>query len=280
MIVACTECRRQIDVGAHPVGAKVRCFCGALNTVPARVTRAAKMQNCSNCGAGLDSHGSKCTYCGAPVAKPDRGLGDACPACLARLMVGAKYCSCCGLAIAPQTVLQALPSLTCPCCKGTLAECRTETMAFVECTSCAGVWLDASIFRKIIEEARARGRGAIEFREAAPVAVDLKPETAPLYRPCPVCRDIMPRRNYGKSGIIIDWCGRHGYWFDANELSRILALARDGRLEKESERLKKEVDDRKLEASGSGSKRWISDRAGIHLLTALGDLLTRIVSGR
>lgn len=263
VIVACTACHRQIDVGAHAAGAKVRCFCGALNSVPSRTARDAKMQNCSNCGAALHAHESKCQYCTAPVSKPDRGLGDACPSCLARLVAGAKYCSSCGLAIAPQIVLTALPSLVCPCCKGTLAECRTENMAFVECTACAGMWLDASIFQRVIKEAQSRGETAITFREPTRAAIDQKPENAPLYRPCPVCRDIMPRRNYGKSGIIIDWCGRHGYWFDADELSRLLALARDGKLEKETERRKKEVASRKESfLDGSSHPRFDSSDNG------------------
>lgn len=256
MIVACEHCHRQIDVGPHSVGAKVRCFCGGLNVVPERVARDAKMQKCSNCGAGLHARKPHCEYCAAPVSIPDRGMGDACPSCFARMVTGAKYCSCCGLAIEAQAVLTALPSLRCPCCKGTLAECRSDSIAFVECTSCAGIWLDSAVFQKLIREATSTGKSATRLDLERSSPTDQEPADAPLYRACPVCKDIMPRRNYGKSGVIIDWCGRHGYWFDANELAHILELARAGKLEKEVDRLRKEVNHRKLptERTWNGSE--------------------------
>lgn len=257
MIVACEHCHRQIDVGAHAVGAKVRCFCGGLNVVSKRVARDAKMQKCSNCGAGLHASKPNCEYCTAPVSIPDRGLGPTCPSCFARLVTGAKYCSCCGLAIEAQAVLTALPSHRCPSCKGTLAECRSESIAFVECTACAGIWLDSVVFQKLIREATTTGESAIRLDSERRSAADQKPPDAPLYRACPVCKDIMPRRNYGKSGVIIDWCGRHGYWFDANELANILALARGGKLEKEAQRLHNEVERRKLP---SGRNWYDGDR--------------------
>ncbi len=49
------------------------------------------------------------------------------------------------------------------------------------------------------------------------------------YRPCAICGELMNRRNYGRdSGIIIDVCGDHGVWFDADELARILTWIRAG----------------------------------------------------
>ena len=41
----------------------------------------------------------------------------------------------------------------------------------------------------------------------------------------------MVRKNYGhESGVIIDWCGDHGIWFDDDELSRIIDWIRTGGL--------------------------------------------------
>ncbi|NIP84120.1 MAG: hypothetical protein GTO03_00580 [Planctomycetales bacterium] len=51
------------------------------------------------------------------------------------------------------------------------------------------------------------------------------------YRNCPVCGDMMQRRNYGRmSGIIIDTCRQHGVWLDLDELPRILQWIRTGGL--------------------------------------------------
>jgi hypothetical protein len=41
----------------------------------------------------------------------------------------------------------------------------------------------------------------------------------------------MHRRNFGRtSGIIVDVCSKHGTWFDAGELSRILTFVSSGGL--------------------------------------------------
>jgi Zn-finger nucleic acid-binding protein len=43
----------------------------------------------------------------------------------------------------------------------------------------------------------------------------------------------MVRRNLGRgsSGVIVDLCGSHGIWFDADELAHLMAWARSGGLE-------------------------------------------------
>ncbi len=54
-------------------------------------------------------------------------------------------------------------------------------------------------------------------------------QSGPLYRPCPVCGAMMNRVNYARhSGVIINVCQKHGVWFDADELSRILVWVREG----------------------------------------------------
>jgi Zn-finger nucleic acid-binding protein len=53
------------------------------------------------------------------------------------------------------------------------------------------------------------------------------------YLPCPDCRELMLRRNFGRvSGIIVDVCAKHGIWFDVGELPRILAFVGNGGLQR------------------------------------------------
>jgi hypothetical protein len=41
----------------------------------------------------------------------------------------------------------------------------------------------------------------------------------------------MHRKNFGKrSGVIVDWCGAHGTWFDKDELAQIAAFIAAGGL--------------------------------------------------
>lgn len=56
-------------------------------------------------------------------------------------------------------------------------------------------------------------------------------ESRVTYLPCPFCTELMLRRNFGKtSGIVVDVCSKHGTWFDAGELPRILAFVSRGGL--------------------------------------------------
>jgi hypothetical protein len=45
----------------------------------------------------------------------------------------------------------------------------------------------------------------------------------------------MQRRNFGRrSGVIVDWCGSHGTWLDANEMEDVAAFVLGGGLEQET----------------------------------------------
>jgi Zn-finger nucleic acid-binding protein len=42
------------------------------------------------------------------------------------------------------------------------------------------------------------------------------------YLPCPVCHEMMTRKNWGTySGVIVDICQAHGTWFDDRELEKV-----------------------------------------------------------
>ena len=49
--------------------------------------------------------------------------------------------------------------------------------------------------------------------------------------PCPVCQQIMRRQQFAAiSGVIIDYCGEHGFWFDPDELEDIARFIEAGGL--------------------------------------------------
>ena len=69
-----------------------------------------------------------------------------------------------------------------------------------------------------------------------------------VYRNCPVCKEQMARRNFGKrSGVVVDICRKHGTWLDAGELNQLLkwsvAGGEEGRcmLDEEKDRIKREA---------------------------------------
>ena len=61
------------------------------------------------------------------------------------------------------------------------------------------------------------------------------------YVRCPLCHRSMNRMNFGKlSGVIVDVCRAHGTWFDAGELTRVVAFAASGGLAKSRAREEQE----------------------------------------
>jgi Zn-finger nucleic acid-binding protein len=80
-------------------------------------------------------------------------------------------------------------------------------------------------------------RDLIERREVyGTVAPRLFRKRNPLrdpvqYLPCPECRSMMTRRNFGgASGVIVDICSAHGVWFDVGELPTVLSFVESGGL--------------------------------------------------
>jgi Zn-finger nucleic acid-binding protein len=232
MLLACPVCHLQYDAGAQEPGSKVRCFCGELITVPEQKARQVKMIHCSHCGGRLAEGATVCEFCSAEVALGDRGLGELCPECFSRMVVDARFCSTCGVPIRPELVLKALKDLECPRCAKCLTLCRSEESTFTECTSCGGVWLEAEMFRQMSSErTRAAAAGTIPSLPLQPPKTPAVESTV-RYLKCPVCKDLMVRKNFsGTSGVILDWCRRHGYWFDAHELEAILRFIDEGGVE-------------------------------------------------
>lgn len=288
MLIACPSCHRQYDVGAHPAGAKVRCFCGVTVVVPKPERRDAKMLHCSGCGAGLPAGTTDCGFCGSSVGLGQKGLGDACPSCYSRLLKGAKFCSTCGTEIRPAAVLKALSDHSCPRCEQPMSECTAPNANFVECTKCGGLWLGESTFRALTERREQNAAPALLAARTPPPAAARDPSedlTKVVYLPCPVCRQRMNRRNFARSsGVILDWCRGHGFWFDADELERILAFIQRGGLEQQREREKEQLESERRRAEAArrdartipATRRFETRTTGaIDVVDALSRLITR-----
>lgn len=246
MLLSCSECHRQYDVGAFPEGARVRCACGHLNTVPPPRARRVEMLHCSNCGGKLASTRQACEYCAAEVKLGDRGIGPACPECFCSTLADAKHCGACGVRLAPEAVLRALVDRPCPRCRKPLSECAGDDVRYVECTHCAGLWLDEEVFERLSRERERSVAAAVRGPRPAPGRATPSRSEDVRYLPCPLCGEIMSRRNFAAcSGVILDWCRGHGWWFDALELERVLAFLEQGGMERarraEHERQKNEL---------------------------------------
>ena len=233
MLIACKECHRQYDVGAMKPGEHVRCLCGELVEVPRFRPRTARAIHCSSCGGKIRERATECEYCGNTISTHDRDLGPACPECFARLRKNARFCRDCGVEIRPETIQARRLDSQCPRCQGKLVHCTIQEGQYTECSACGGLWLEEDFFGKVVEEKDASIEGKItpggRKKESGPEVTqhDVK------YLPCPICGNFMHRKNFaGCSGIVIDWCKGHGFWFDTHELEKVVAFVRSGGMDK------------------------------------------------
>jgi Zn-finger nucleic acid-binding protein len=247
LLVECPECHRQYDATRRQIGSRFRCHCGEVVTVRQPRGHEARVVRCSSCGAARGDDDC-CPYCQSSFTLHERDVNTVCPHCLARVSDRASFCHYCGTGLVPELDAGADTDLLCPACQrgpGLVSrQIGTEKIAILECGRCAGFWLGHDAFRILIERAQQEVLPAGTYLEnprevaakfglpAGRVAPEVRAGRS-FYRPCPVCEEMMNRRNYGgTSGVIIDLCPEHGIWFDADELARILTWVRAGGAEK------------------------------------------------
>jgi len=116
---------------------------------------------------------------------------------------------------------------SCPDCRSPFQQFRGGAGTLHDCGRCGGQFVDHALLRDLLDQREAYGR----------VAPRPPPKHNPLstplrYIPCPLCAEIMLRKNFGRSsGVIIDVCTKHGVWFDRGELPRVLDFVEAGGLE-------------------------------------------------
>jgi Zn-finger nucleic acid-binding protein len=190
---------------------------------------------CPQCGAAAAADAVECSFCHARLAT------TACPSCFGLVFVGSKHCTHCGAAIT--AVPTQTSALACPRGCGTLRQLTLGGLGLNECEHCSGVWLAQPDFQRLCaeEEKRAVFLGAESLVRKTPTTA----VPTVRYVPCPLCTKLMNRINFGKrSGVIVDSCAKHGTWFDADELRRVVEFVRDGGLDRaravEKEQLEEE----------------------------------------
>jgi len=143
------------------------------------------------------------------------------------MFVGMQFCPHCG-AKGDRALEDGTP-LPCPACKADMVKVRVGTTTLFECTACQSTWLDAETFTHLCTHREEHGAVAamVGGRKEAPAVTGGKVR----YLPCPMCKQIMNRENFGKrSGVIIDVCKGHGVWFEHGELPAVLSFIDDGGL--------------------------------------------------
>lgn len=234
----CARCSRDLP-SAFP-GATVTCVCGSDAAVPPTSPRTA--------GEHRRSFGP---YRAAQRLKGREELTITCPYCMTRCSSSLRVCPCCDVRFdsvrcarcytlqppgsfacgrcGEKLDLEPLLDATdapCPRCRRPLEAAGGADARLHECPRCGGIFIPREALADLL--CRAELGGPFPEEPRARMALD-----EVTYLPCPLCHASMNRMNFGRySGVIVDVCRAHGTWFDAGELTRVVAFAASGGLDK------------------------------------------------
>jgi Zn-finger nucleic acid-binding protein len=234
--VICASCSRELPAGFP--GAVVTCVCGAQTMLPAE-ERASRPSGgpyrVSQTTSALDRE-MRCTFCGNVCPSTVRVCPHCdvrfdsvrCARCYTLQAPGAFSCARCGAALELEPLLDATDA-PCPRCNVPLEAAGGaggwEDARVHECARCGGIFVPREALAELL--CRAELSGPFQSPKRA-IVVGLD---AVRYVRCPLCHTSMNRVNFGKvSGVIVDVCRAHGTWFDAEELTRVIAFAASGGL--------------------------------------------------
>jgi Zn-finger nucleic acid-binding protein len=180
---------------------------------------------CPNCGAAANPDEPSCGHCGSKLATV------ACPSCFGMLFLGAQFCPHCGTQAARWEHDDR--DLPCPHCETPMVHASVGRIRLHECTDCHGLWLEMAALELVSHDADTQSFLARKH----PLTAGFAMAGNFRYRPCPVCHDLMARRNFGQcSGVVVDQCRDHGTWFDHRELQAVVQFIRAGGLQRARQR--------------------------------------------
>lgn len=221
---------------------------GAFDAPEAPVLR------CPSCGAPATAGDRACAHCGSLLST------RRCTVCFALSPHDAEKCVRCGALLPAEALRPAAGS--CPDCRTPLVARQAGVAGFSECPRCGGLFLTRESFDAVVKDAETRERARALDEEPRGAAA---PQPGFHYRPCPVCRKLMNRSNFGGgSGVIVDVCGPHGAFLDRGELTRIVDFVEKGGWERVKKREKQRMEEEisALESRKSGGFDLEAPRGG------------------
>lgn len=210
-----------------------------------------KALDCPNCGAAVTSDKTQCEFCRSRL----KTVG--CPACLGVMFLGSEFCGHCGTKAVAAEIIPNENAGECPRCKLKLQVLRIDATNTRECEKCGGFWADIETFENLCanQEQQAAVLGFIGNRDRS-----VQPSII-SYVPCPDCKDLMNRSNFARSsGVIIDLCKKHGVWFDADELPKIIEFINSGGMARAREKERITIEEKRNALRDEQRRQTVQDR--------------------
>ncbi len=127
--------------------------------------------------------------------------------------------------------------MNCPECRKPLNIVIDDGAQVHACPDCKGVWVGFDNEKKLMQ-IKPEVFTVDELRRLRKLYQPLGIVGKVKFRACPVCADLMYRRNWGgHSGVIVDRCEKHGAWYDEGEIAKIREYIKLGGAEYEKLRI-------------------------------------------
>lgn len=161
---------------------------------------------CTKCGGSVPVGSNLCSYCGT---KHDRDLSQ--------LKYGMEHVK---------------SERNCPDCNIDLQSLNLQIggkFLIERCDECYGIFLDKLELEELLKRIFQYPGEPDNVRLFELLNCPDKLKNKVIYRNCPVCKNMMARRNFGRrSGVILDTCRKHGTWLDSGELLRLIKWSEAG----------------------------------------------------
>jgi Zn-finger nucleic acid-binding protein len=228
----------------------------------------ARVYQCPVCGAFAREAERSCRHCSTRLATLR------CGHCFELSFPDDLRCRGCGHELGLEPVAQS-SNLVCPDCQEPLKAFADVNGTLHACERCGAQLVSHGLLRALLESREILGNAVGSVVNAPRV----NPLSTPVrYRPCPACRQLMNRKNFGStSGIIVDICSIHGSFFDAGELPRVLEFVRRGGLLRAKAQAQAQLGARPAATAGlhGPSQASVADTLGVvDLFTFVVDVLT------
>jgi len=179
-----------------------------------------------------------------------------CPSCGKPTSGAARRCAHCGAVVEARAARDRGAALACPACARPTQGLACGDVELDGCLGCGGVWFDDGEVDALAGELSDQDVARDALQAARALAADASEKRKPAaYLDCPICHQMMSRRNYQDvSGVILQRCDGHGAWLDHAAVLRFLGLVSSGAM--------REIDRKALALRTQQERRQLEDARG------------------